>query len=151
MIKIKLYRYSKTEKSTLGLLFDATEEKKFICYTLEDPYQEKKIKGNTCIPKGKYKIKLRTEGGLTKKYQNKYPDIHKGMLWLQDVDNFQYVYIHTGNSPQNTNGCILVGNMTQNNKTEDDFVGLSTKAYVSLYKLFLSYGEDGEIEIIDLE
>ena len=45
--------------------------------------------GETRIPKGIYKIGLRTVGGHHIKYSSKFPSIHKGMLQVLDVANFQ--------------------------------------------------------------
>jgi hypothetical protein len=97
------------------------------CETLEDERREIKVKAETAIPDGQYEIKLRTEGGLHGKYSQKYP-FHKGMLWLQNVPNFEYIYIHTGNTDDHTEGCILVGMV----KTQDG-IGRSVEAYTNIY------------------
>lgn len=77
-------------------------------YTLEDPFRLDKIKGITRIPAGVFKLALRTAGTLHTRYKEKYP-FHKGMLYLKDIPNFDYVYIHIGNTAKDTSGCILVG------------------------------------------
>lgn len=92
---LNLYRYTSDENTTLGLL---TIDGKFAAYTLEDAYRETKIEGITRIPAGTYRIKTRMS-----------PSKHKEMLWLQDVPGFEYIYIHEGNLPEDTQGCILIG------------------------------------------
>ena len=148
-MKLTLKRYSDNNESTLGLLFI---DGKFECYTLEDIYRDVKVSGKTRIPSGIYQIKLRNEGGMTKHYGNLY-DFHKGMLWLQNVPNFSYVYIHIGNEAKNTEGCILVANTANNNQIEKKgFIGQSTPAYEKLYKKVsksISNGDYTYIEIID--
>ena len=129
-MNLELLRLSTTEGSTIGALY---ADGKFECYTLEDPWQEEKIPGNTRIPEGLYNITLRNEGGMTKRYAKRFPTIHRGMLHLIDVPGFKYVYIHIGNVDDDTEGCILVGNRPNNNQIEDGFLGGSTPAYTSLY------------------
>lgn len=131
----KLYRYSSGPESTLGLLMAGSLEmgKSFRCFTLEDEYQAVKIPGKARIPPGRYEIKLRTEGGMHTKYLAKYP-WHKGMLWLQDIPNFEYVYLHVGNKHEHTEGCILVGDGAVQNLTEDGSVSGSVSAYERVAK-----------------
>ncbi len=148
-MRLKLLRYSTSKESTLGLLYI---NDKFECYTLEDTFREEKIKGKTRIDSGIYNIKLRIEGGLTKKYQKKFPSIHKGMLWLQNVTNFEWVYIHIGNTAKHSEGCILVGNGSDNNITKDGIITSSTDAYKRIYPRIAKAIEKGKnviIEIID--
>lgn len=146
-MKLEVLRYNDNGESTLGLM---KVNGKFFCYTLEDEYREVKVKHDTRIPSGTYKITLRNEGTLTQKYSQKFPGIHKGMLWVRDVPNFEYIYIHVGNNDDNTSGCILVGNTANNNNEGEGFIGDSRKAYTNLYKEILSAmdrGEEIEIEI----
>lgn len=141
-MKLEVLRYSDNGESTLGLL---KVNGKFFCYTLEDEYREMKVKGDTRVPNGTYEVTLRNEGGLTKKYAQNYPDIHKGMLWVRNVPNFQYIYIHVGNDDDDTAGCLLVGNTANNNNLKDGFISDSRSAYVKLYKEILKamdYGEE---------
>lgn len=77
-------------------------------WTLEDPKQIHKIWGETRIPAGTYQITLRAAGGMHQRYK-KWHSEHKGMLYLRKVPLFEWVYIHVGNTPVDTNGCILVG------------------------------------------
>lgn len=145
-MKLEVLRYSDNGESTLGIL---KVNGKFFCYTLEDEYRDVKVKHETRIPEGKYDITLRNEGGLTRKYAARYPGIHKGMIWVRNVPNFQYIYIHAGNTDDHTSGCLLVGNNINNNTLKDGFVGDSRSAYVKLYKEIVSAIEAGEDVIIE--
>jgi len=126
---LNLTRLSTTEESTLGCL---KINGMFACFTIEDAWREDKIKSVTRIPVGLYDIKLRNTGGMTKKYQDRY-EFHQGMLWLQDVPQFQWVYIHTGNEATHSEGCILVGDTATNNQTEKGRIGSSRVAYSRIY------------------
>ena len=87
-----------------------------LCYTLEDEFRIKKVSGETRIPSGTYELKLRTEGSLNERYKTRFHDIHKGMIWLQDVPNFKWIYLHCGNDDDDTDGCILVGSYLRLNR-----------------------------------
>lgn len=145
---INLYRYNSDRDHTNGLLLVNNE---FVCYTLEDEYRSWKVKHETRIPDGKFKIKFRTEGGFHERYKAKFGSWHKGMLELQDVPNFQYILIHIGNDDDDTSGCILVGDDVSGSK---NWISGSTNAYKNLYPMVrnaLSRGEDVEIEIKTLD
>ena len=131
-MKLELKRFSAGNDSTLGLMFVDGE---FECFTLEDEYREKKVKGETRIPAGTYKVaKREVVSGLTEKYRSKYPwfDYH---FMLHDVPNFQYVYIHVGNDDDHTDGCILVGYAIKSNRfNEDNNLTSSGPAFKRLYQ-----------------
>ena len=109
----------------------------------------------TRIPAGTYQIKLRTVGGFHSRYVNKYGDMHKGILWLQDVPNFKWILIHTGNTDEHTAGCLLLGDTQTNNQiNKDGFVGSSGQAYKRVYPKIaeaLENGECVEITYIDYD
>lgn len=144
-MKLEVLRYSSQKDSTLGALFDITDGKKeFLCYTLEDEYREIKIMHETRIPAGTYEITLRNFGGFHKKYSTRFPQFHKGMLWVRDVPGFQYILIHCGNDDDDTSGCLLVGDTQTNNITSDGFVGSSINAYRRIYPAIANAIEAGE-------
>jgi hypothetical protein len=135
--------------STLGMLFI---DGHFACYTLEDAVCEEKIPGQTCIPEGIYGITLRSVGGQNHRYSQKFPKIHRGMLHLLDVPGFEYVHIHVGNTKKDTDGCILLGDGSNNNQVAEGFVSSSAKAYERIYSVIAYAIENGEgvwIEIIE--
>ena len=128
---LKLRRLNGGSEDTIGAISIDCE---FECFSLEDEYRTKKVYGETRIPSGHYEIKLRTEGGFHERYKEVYGDMHKGMLWLQDVPGFEYILIHTGNTDDDTAGCILVGDSCDNNVGDDvGSVGHSRMAYKRLY------------------
>lgn len=137
-MEIKLKRYSSRSDSTAGLLF---VNDLFFCYTIEDQKQERKVPGETRIPTGRYEIKFRDAGGMNERYKKKYSD-HIGMLHLQDVPEFEWIYIHPGNNDDHTTGCILVGYGT-NFKVEHT-VQRSVDAYQMLYTLCRLATDQGE-------
>jgi len=101
--------------------------------TVEDGHNDIKIDGETCIPEGTYDIKLRdVDSPMNRRYKDRFGDSHKGMLWLQNVENFTYVYIHIGNSVKDTEGCILVGSTMEPGSGR---VARSTEAYKKLYPI----------------
>lgn len=153
-MKLEVLRFSSGEDSTSGLLFDVSNEREFLAYTLEDEYRDSKKYGETRIPAGTYKIQLRTVGGFHQKYSTRFYDIHKGMLHVTDVPGFEYILIHCGNTDEHTHGCLLVGDTQHNNMVEEDgFIGRSTAAYKRIYVPIakaLEQGEEVTIEYIDL-
>ncbi len=154
-MKLQVLRFSSGSDSTNGLLFDVTNGTKFLCYTLEDERREEKIAGETRIPAGVYSILLRKEGGFHSRYTKKYGDMHKGMLHVQDVPNFKWILIHTGNTDEHTAGCLILGDSQENNiLVEDGFIGRSTQAYKRVYPPIakaLENNEEVTIEYIDLD
>jgi len=114
-MKIEIKRLYKTENSTIGEL---TVDGKFECYTLEDKERDIKIKGETAIPKGTYKVII-----------NQSNRFKKLLPLLLNVPNFEGVRIHPGNSNHDTEGCILVGQ-----SISKDYISKSRKAFEKLFK-----------------
>ena len=154
-MKLEVIRINKGKDSTNGILFDITNnERKFLCYTLEDESREEKVYGETCIPEGEYRIGFRTVGGYHAKYSKRFADIHKGMLHVLDVPGFEYILLHCGNTDEDTAGCLLLGDTQENNNIkENGFIGKSTAAYMRVYPPIaaaLQAGEEVTIEYRDL-
>ena len=135
-MNLEVLRFSSQKDSTNGILFlvDDSDTKKFLCYTLEDEKRDDKISGETRIPNGMYEIKLRKEGGFHKRYSERFPSIHRGMLHITNVPNFEWILIHCGNTDEHTSGCLLLGDTQENNKIKTNgFVGKSSQAYKRVY------------------
>ena len=130
-MKLTVVRTQFGTDATNGLLFiDGV----FECYTLEDQYQAVKVMHETCIPEGTYNIEFRKTGGFHAKYSERYKNAHYGMLHIQDVPNFTYILIHTGNTDEHTSGCLIVGETQQDLEiSKDGFIGSSTVAYKKMY------------------
>lgn len=146
---IKLERYSKGQKEILGKLFI---EDKLVCYTLEDQQRDTHVKGDTNIPTGEYEITLRNLGAMNDTYARRFSAIHKGMLWLRNVPNFEYILIHVGNTSADTMGCILVGTTPveeMNSEMERSIKG-SSAAYQKLYPIVAEHISKGGKAIIKI-
>ena len=155
-MKYEVLRTSSGKDSTSGLLFEVSQNKRtFLAYTLEDEQRDVKVWGETRIPAGTYKLKLRTEGGFHNKYASKYGNFHKGMIYVQDVPGFEYILWHTGNTDEHTAGCLIMGNTQTNNRiAKDGFIGSSVDAYKFVYPRVVSAieaGIDVEVEYIDFD
>lgn len=121
-MEIKVQRFKK-DKYTHGVL--TIEGDVFECYTLEDKVREGdifkvKVQNETAIPAGRYEVILNMSNRF-KKY----------MPLLLNVPNFSGVRIHSGNTKDHTEGCILVG--FENG--EDGFLGDSINAFNELMKV----------------
>ena len=130
-MKLQVIRTQFGKDATNGMLFI---DGLFECYTLEDQYQAVKVMHETCIPEGTYDVQFRKTGGFHAKYTERYKNAHYGMLHIQDVPNFTYILIHTGNSDEHTSGCLIVGETQQDlDISKDGFIGSSTVAYKKMY------------------
>lgn len=102
---------------TVGKLYIGKE---FECFTLEDQVRKVKIKGETAIPAGKYKVDITWS-----------PRFKRLMPILLEVPNFEGIRIHTGNDVDDTEGCILTGQMVNKNRNQ---LFNSRLAYEALFK-----------------
>ena len=154
---LELYRFSSQNESTLGILYlvnNETNQKDFLCFVLEDEKRSVKVYGETRLPKGTYQIEYRKEGGYHNKYKKRFPSIHRGMLEIRDVPNFTHILLHCGNTDDDTDGCLLLGNVVSQNITKDGFLGQSTDCYKRIYPILseiLDSQKQLSIKIINFE
>lgn len=127
-----LKRVRQGKNSTLSELY---VDGSFQCYALEDRIRDYKVKGQTCIPPGKYCLGINYWGGMNTAYKRRFPDMHQGMIEIKEVPGFSSIYIHIGNTHADTAGCLLVGTYFHRNKNRDDYeVYQSEVAYRDLYR-----------------
>lgn len=110
-MKLELHRKYRKDGYTIGLLYI---NGKFICNTLEDTDRglksgmseaaiaAVKVKGKTAIPTGVYSVQITYS-----------PRFKKAMPILCNVRGFSGIRIHSGNTPEDTEGCILCGLNTE--------------------------------------
>lgn len=135
-MELRLKRKALEPEYTIGDLFINGE---FFCNTLEDTYRdlskEKKIPGKTAIPYGKYEVIL-----------NYSPRFKKELPRLLNVSHFDGVLIHGGNTPEDTEGCILVGENAIKGKVIN-----STSYKKKLIDMFIDARKKGEKSYITIE
>jgi len=152
-MEIVIDRSDKRDDRTLGELYI---DGRFVCYTLEDTDRNlslsdpksicDKVKGKTAIPRGKYRVVLSYSPRFGNRPYYKELTGDGKLPLLLEIPGFDRILIHTGNTPDDTEGCILVG-------SEIDSRGnllRSQAAYTPLYRLIrnaLSIGEGISIEI----
>lgn len=153
-MKLQLTRIALRPTYTIGRLLIDGER---FCDTLEDKVRdtnkdgdlldegEQKVYGQTAIPYGTYGVTLNVQS--PKYSKRKAYDFCKGYLpRLLDVPHFEGILIHIGNKPEDSAGCILVGE----NKVVGGLIN-STATFKRLYerlKAASDRGEDIEIEIV---
>ena len=139
-MELHLKRIGGDNDSTLGALYIGDGVSQYLfSFTVEDERRFKKVSGETRIPAGRYKIEYNKCGGMNAKYA-KYP-WHHGMLELQEVEGFEYIYIHPGNNDDDTEGCILPNYKAdaENMRGENSF-----ECYKDLYLLVNEANKDDE-------
>jgi hypothetical protein len=126
-MELTLARKTLTEKSTIGQLFINGN---LFCYTMEDCVRDVKVPGETAIPYGVYEV-------ITN-YSNRFKKV---MPLLLNVPGFEGVRIHSGNTAEDTEGCILVGEKSH----IENFIGNSKVTY-DKFMPFLKAGiEEGKV------
>ena len=148
MTNLNLRRLSDDGDSTLGALY---LNNKLIAFTLEDESRDKKVKGETCIPAGMYKLGIRkVVTPLTEHYRGKYP-FFKYHIEILNVPNFSSIYIHVGNSEKHTDGCVLLGATAEIHTNKAEWIGKSAVTYEKFYKTIYSILEKGDLVSILIE
>jgi hypothetical protein len=131
-MKLFLVRKWFTHKSTVGELSIGDQ---WECFSLEDPIREDpKVSGITAIPEGTYEVII-----------NQSKRFNRQMPLLMNVPGFSGIRIHSGNTADDTQGCILVGQ-----GRDKDFVSRSLAAYEMLFakmEFALDCGENVTITI----
>ena len=88
---------------TVGQLYiDGT----FFCFTLEDAVREEKIQDETAIPEGRFQLVLRDS-----------PKFGVDCPTLLRVPNYTNIRIHSGNTEEHTEGCLILGYRLNDNGT----------------------------------
>lgn len=141
-MKLTVERFEHSPEETFGrLLIDG----EFKCFTLEDQYRKVKVKGDTRIPAGTYKVDLVDSPNFTPRYGHK-------MLWVKDVPGFTGILIHCGNTDADTAGCLLVGKKIGALNYKRAVLD-SKIAYKEIYPIIagaIARGEEVTITYIDL-
>lgn len=119
-MKIIVHRQHFGETFTISKMFFDGED--IGIFVLEDKYREIegqpvkdwKVQNETAIPKGVYRLVF----DFSNRFQRVMPHI-------MDVEGFEGVRIHSGNSSKNTEGCLILG---LNWDCKSDWVSDSKKA-----------------------
>jgi len=140
-------RFTSDEDTTISrVMVDGN----FVCFGLEDEYREQKVSKETRIPAGTYNITLRKEGTFNTKYSTRFADIHKGMLHIRNVPNFEYILIHCGNTDEDTAGCLLVGSQAITDPGDMKLIN-STAAYRRFYSMVVDAAAKNLLSITFLD
>ena len=129
-MKITVERIESDSDATISKVY---VDDVYICDGIEDEHRDKKVAGETRIPAGKYKILVRTWGGLHTRDTAQFPK----------VPGFDSILIHVGNTDDDTEGCLLVGKRVKGKM----FVSSSVKTYSAFYQLVIESALQGELEI----
>jgi len=118
-MEFELLRLISGADATSGILYQVNlEGRQALCCIVEDQHQDVKVKSETRIPAGRYRMKFRElPTPLTTTYRTKY-DFFKWHIELQDVPGFKYIYIHAGYTDDSSAGCLICGEMLVNTLVE---------------------------------
>ena len=149
VLRVTIQRYSFGQADTLGRLLINGH---FCCFTLEGVSTEGVGKDLQCIPSGQYPLALRKSGGKHATYFFRHKDIHKGMLWIQGVEDFDYAQIHEGNNFTDIPGSIIVGEqpLRENQLDQKRELWYSEHAYREIYPLIANHISSGGMAILSI-
>lgn len=130
MLKLKLTRIAHNSLGTKGTLAVPGLTNHF--FTIENPWLDNK-KTDSCIPTGTYICKPVNSPrfGMT--------------IEVTNVPNRSHILFHAGNSPDDTDGCILLGR----NDTKGDRMWISNSKAAVIDFLNAVGHEPFELEIVD--
>lgn len=95
-MELVMIRRWKTQQSTISEIF---VDGAYQCLILEDVIRTgPKVYGKTAIPAGKYEVVI--------SFSNRF---QKYLPLLLNVPGFEGIRIHSGNAPEDTEGCLLTG------------------------------------------
>jgi len=129
-MNLRLQRLVQSYDATIGELYT---NDLWQCWTLEDQIIEgPKVLGKTAIPPGKYEVII-----------NWSQRFGRLMPLLLNVPQFEGIRIHSGNTAEDTEGCILVGQQRIGNNR----IGLSRVAYKEVFQILQTAAKKEKIFI----
>ena len=153
-MKLVQLRLSNKEVNNVGAcLGNMYIDGELFTFTVEDIVREHgtKIKGETAIPAGKYKITFRDiDSPKRRSYRTRYPDWFVNHLWIRDVPNFKYCYLHVGNTPADSEGCVLINGKLNAKANKGEESGIAFKAFYLKVKAALNRDEEVTLDIRDV-
>ena len=102
-LQLQLDRLAANRDRTLGVLYIGD---RFCCFTLEDVGREKKVAGETRIPKGRYEVKIRTAGKWPERNAEKWPWHGRRSLEICGVPGFSCILFHSGVNQESTRQAV---------------------------------------------
>lgn len=131
MKQLRLVRVTEHNGATLGVLcIDDSPE----MVTLEDAWRDNE-RQVSCIPVGKYKIKLHRSPRFGLTYQ------------VADVPERSHILFHAGNTHKDTHGCILLG--LQYGKLDKDTAILASKSAFTKFMDMMNGVTEAQLIVID--
>ena len=130
-MKLVLIRDQSDQNGTFGKLYI---NGLFECHTFEDQDRclenpdNVKVKGDSAIPRGVYNVVI----DMSFRFK-------KLMMRLIDVPRFSGIRIHAGNTKEDTEGCILLGNGRSANGLYDSRTAVN-KVFASVNRVLKSGG-----------
>lgn len=126
-MKLELKRIARKETYTVGRL---SVDGRYLCDTLEDKDRdqnrngrfdgaEKKVYAQTAIPNGTYRVTLEHSPKFSPRYGG------RKVPYLHDVPHFEGILIHTGNTADDSAGCILVGTNSATGRVANSLVAFN--------------------------
>lgn len=106
----------------------------YFCETMEDEEKAVKVNGKTAIPCGHYKVIV----DMSTRFKRLMP-------LLLNVPNFEGVRIHSGNTAEDTEGCILVGK-----DLRVDYISESRLTFADLFKRINNALVDKQVITIEI-
>jgi len=102
---------AQTKDSTVSALYLAEAGRDivpggYLGIIIEDGPREIKVKGETRIPAGRYRMLAYTDGRIFARYKQKFQ--HECVFLLKDVPGFGGIIPHIGNYTTDTDGCPLI-------------------------------------------
>lgn len=138
-MELVLQRYVSDKGATTGFL---TVDGEIQCYTLEDEVRPpgEKVYGQTAIPPGRYQVVM----ALFER---------KGVMLplLLNVPMFTGIFIHTGNTIADTQGCILVGDRIGDDRCSLLYSRAAMGDLQPLIEQALAQGDEVWITILNAE
>lgn len=129
-------RFHFTDFSSVGHL--TIDDDPFKCFSLEDT--DRKLETYSVTDMLKYKVENRTaiprsscmQSGTYPVGMRMSPHLGQMVPWIMHVPNYKWVYLHWGNKPADTDGCILVGETFD--ASMPDWIGYSRAIFNVLCK-----------------
>ena len=147
IFELKLTRIFGSKDSSLSALW--LNNKQPECFIIEDEQRDVKVQGETGIDTGRFEMKKRKVlSPMTLKYRDIYSffDFH---LQIVGLPRHKYVYIHSGNTDDDTDACLLTNYNAymQEGKVSEYVGGRSRDAYEVVYKKISEMLNQGRVFI----